>query len=123
MGYHFFNDHDTYPKVLADVRKTYDGPLALAQDYMVFNITKDKILVRMSAINEEVWPSPAQRPKQPPGGKSLGTSEFISSGREMFLPTIRDVWGEVNREFGTDYKPLDVARELQNKRAVEDVAE
>ena len=124
VGYHFFNDYDTYPKVLADVRKTYDGPLALAQDYMVFNITKDKILVRMSAINEEVWPSPAQRPKQPPGGKSLGTSEFISSGREMFLPTIRDVWGEVNREFGTDYKPLDVARELQNKKkAVEDVAE
>jgi len=31
---------------------TYDGPLALATDYMVFNISKDEIKVRMAAVEE-----------------------------------------------------------------------
>ena len=40
VGYHFFNDYYyTRPVVEAQVRETYDGPLALAQDYMVFNVT------------------------------------------------------------------------------------
>ena len=96
----------------AAVRKTYDGPLALAQDYMVFNITKKDILVRMSAIDEAVWPQPPQREKEPPSGQALGFSEFINSGRELFVPTLRDVWSEVNREFGTDHNPLVVAKKL-----------
>jgi ribonuclease Z len=49
VGYHFYNDFDTQPEVRRRVRKTYDGPLALALDYMVFNVTKDEIRVRMSA--------------------------------------------------------------------------
>lgn len=44
----------TAPAVLRDVRKTYEGPLALAQDYMVFNVTKDDIKVRMAAVEEAV---------------------------------------------------------------------
>ncbi|MGH6820425.1 MAG: hypothetical protein ACREDU_06130, partial [Methylocella sp.] len=59
-----------------------------------------------------VWPQPAQKKKEPAQGQMLGFSEFISSGREMYLPTIRDVWAEVNQQFGTDYKPLVVAKEL-----------
>ena len=112
VGYHFFNDFDTNPAMTAAVRKTYDGPLALAQDYMVFNITKKDILVRMSAIDEAVWPQPPQREKEPPSGQALGFSEFINSGRELFVPTLRDVWSEVNREFGTDHNPLVVAKKL-----------
>jgi ribonuclease Z len=30
---------------------TYDGPLALATDYMVFNVTRDDVRVRMAAID------------------------------------------------------------------------
>ncbi len=30
VGYHFFNDYDTQPVVLQDVRETYGGPLSLA---------------------------------------------------------------------------------------------
>ena len=64
VGYHFYNDFDTEPEVRERVRKTYSGPLALALDYMVFNVTKDDdIRVRMSAIDEEVWPSPALKKK------------------------------------------------------------
>jgi len=112
VGYHFFNDFDTNPAMTAAVRKTYDGPLALAQDYTVFNITKKNILVRMSAIDEAVWPQPAQRPKEPPTGHALGFSKFINSGRELYPETMRDVWGEVNQQFGTDYRPAEVAKKL-----------
>ena len=66
VGYHFFNDFDTGPEVMRRVRKTYEGPLALALDYMVFNVTKDDIRIRMSAVDEEIWPSPAIRKKNPP---------------------------------------------------------
>ena len=65
VAYHFFNDFDTRPEVERLVRKTYDGPLALAVDYMVFNVTKDDIKVRMAVINEDVWPLPSVTPKLP----------------------------------------------------------
>ena len=38
--------------VLREVRRTYDGPLALAVDYMVWNVTKEDIRVRMAAKDE-----------------------------------------------------------------------
>ena len=39
--------------VLADIRKTYEGPLALAVDYMVFNVIREDVKVRMAAIDED----------------------------------------------------------------------
>ena len=48
------DDFDTQPEVLDRVRRTYDGPLSLAVDYMVWNVTKDDIKVRMAAKDEEV---------------------------------------------------------------------
>jgi ribonuclease Z len=46
VGYHFFNDFDTAPLVYEEVRKTWDGPIALAIDYMVFNVTKNDYKIR-----------------------------------------------------------------------------
>ena len=66
VGYHFYNDFDTQPEVNRRVRKTYDGPLSLALDYMVWNVSKDDIKVRMAAKDEEVWPSTASKVKLPP---------------------------------------------------------
>jgi len=89
VGYHFFNDFDTLPNVEKAVRRTYDGPLALATDYMVFNITKDDIKVRMAVIDEDIWPQPAIGKKLPPdASKRIGFSEFIKGGRVPFVATI-----------------------------------
>ena len=41
--YHFFNDFDTSAAVERAIRQHYDGPLALAQDLMVFNVTPAEI--------------------------------------------------------------------------------
>lgn len=55
--YHFFNDFDTVLEIEREVRKHYQGPLALAQDLMVFNVTADAIRVRMAVTPDHVWPN------------------------------------------------------------------
>ena len=40
-----------------EVRKHYQGPLALAQDLMVFNVTAGGIRVRMAVTASHVWPN------------------------------------------------------------------
>lgn len=56
VGYHFYNDFDTATEVERDIRKTYQGPLVLAQDLMVINVTDDAVTVRMSAGPANSWP-------------------------------------------------------------------
>lgn len=55
--YHFFNDFDTVFEMEREVRKHYKGPLALAQDLMVFNVTKAEIQVRLAVTPDRVWPN------------------------------------------------------------------
>lgn len=80
-GYHFFNDFNTQPEVERLVRMTYDGPLALAVDYMVFNVTKEDTKVRMATINEDTWPLPSVTEKLPADpSQRIGFTEFIEVG-------------------------------------------
>ncbi len=107
VGYHFFNDFDTQPEVMRRVRKTYDGPLALALDYMVFNVTKDDVRVRMSAVDDEIWPSPAMRKKNPPDtSKAIPFSDFTTSGVVPLPEVVKPIYQEINETYGTDYEPV-----------------
>jgi ribonuclease Z len=107
VGYHFYNDFDTAPEVLERVRKTYAGPLALAVDYMVFNVSKDDIRVRMSAIDEEVWPSPALKQKLPPDtSKMIPFSDFTRSGALAMPEVVGPIFEEVNEKYGTQVEPI-----------------
>lgn len=106
VGYHFYNDFDTQPEVLKRVRKTYEGPLSLAIDYMVWNVTKDNINVRMAVIDEEVWPSPALKEKQAPDtSKMVPMSEWNKAGWDEWPDVLNPIWDEVNELYGTDAKP------------------
>ncbi len=106
VGYHFFNDFDTQPEVMRRVRETYDGSLALAVDYMVFNVTQDDIRVRMSVKDEEVWPSPPLKKKRAPDiAKVIPISEFTRSGAVTFPEVVGPIWDEINKKYGTNYKP------------------
>ena len=88
------------------MRKTYDGPLSMAVDYMVWNVTKDNIRVRMAAKDEEVWPSPALKEKIAPDFRNAVTfSEFTLSGREPFPEVVEPLYEEINKKYGTDFKP------------------
>ena len=107
--YHFQNDDDTVLAVYDDIRKTYDGPLNLAQDFMVWNVTKDEIRTRMGVPNHEGFPAPAQREKQPPDSMAI-LDDLLS---ETTLTSIEPESAAVpnaqikafNERMGTDVKP------------------
>ena len=105
IAYHFFNDFDTEPEIRDRIRKTYDGPLALAADYMVFNVTKNDVKVRMSAIDEDAWPSPPLKAKNSPDTtKMIPFSDFIKSGNLVFPDILESIYDEINEIYGTDYE-------------------
>ena len=84
IGYHFFNEQGTHDNVLQGVRSTYSGPLSLATDNMVWNITKDKIVERMIVSPDQAWG--VNGPNKPPPPPKAGTvpdpiSDFIKGGR------------------------------------------
>jgi ribonuclease Z len=106
VGYHFYNDFDTQPEILNRVRKTYDGPLSLAVDYMVWNVTKKDIRVRMALKDEEVWPMPALKKKIAPDlTNSIKFSKFTISGVDPLPEIVGPIYDEVNKIYGTNYKP------------------
>ena len=109
VAYHFFKDFDTTAAVNDRIRTTYDGPLSLAEDFMVWNITKDDIRVRMAVVEEATWAPPLAGKAQPPGGdadreqfskdagvpvEAIKYSKFIIDGR----------WGEVDEVLRGVYK-------------------
>ena len=106
IAYHFFNDSDTAPKVLEGIKSTYDGPLTLADDMMVWNVTKDKITVRDVVYNEDVWsPPPARKP--PPVDRSImqTTSDWINQHNLDMGDVIQKIYDRANKLYGTNEKP------------------
>jgi ribonuclease Z len=120
VAYHFFKDFDTTAEVNDRIRTTYDGPLSLAEDFMVWNVTKDDIRVRMAVVEEATWAPPLTGAPEPPGGdpdrerfskdsgvpvEALHYSDFVSAGR----------WGEVDEALRSVYKEASevLGREFQ----------
>jgi len=84
VGYHFFNEQATHDNILRGVLQTYTGPLSLAVDNMVWNITKEKITERMIVSPDQAWA--VNGPNKPPKPPARGTvpdpiSDFIKAGR------------------------------------------
>jgi len=108
VAYHFFKDFDTTAEVNDRIRTTYDGPLSLAEDFMVWNITRDDIRVRMAVVEEHTWAPPlageAKLPQENDRAQfskntgvpveALRYSDFIIEGR----------WGEVDDALRGVYK-------------------
>ncbi len=55
IAYHFFNEDDTRLELYEAVRETYDGPLTMAEDMLVWNITKKGTEVRNIVSPDEAW--------------------------------------------------------------------
>jgi ribonuclease Z len=114
VAYHFFKDFDTTAEVNDRIRTTYDGPLSLAEDFMVWNITKDEIRVRMAVVEEATWAPPLAGAPELPGGdadrqkfseacgvpvEALLYSDFIIGGQ----------WGEVDEALRGVYREASAA--------------
>ncbi len=82
IGYHSVQSPGNNAAIMDAVRKTYDGPLALARDLMVVNVTKDKINVRMAVVDEYVLPPDVTQAynKAPRSGQKKA-SEYITNGK------------------------------------------
>jgi ribonuclease Z len=120
VAYHFFKDFDTTAAVNDRIRTAYDGPLSLAEDFMVWNITKDDIKVRMAVVEEHTWAPPLAGKAEPPGGDSdrekfseasgipadaLNYSDFIIEGRWGEVDEVlRGVYKEASEAVGREFK-------------------
>ena len=82
VAYHFLNEVATRYSLYDNIRETYDGPLSMAEDMMVWNITKDKVTERMAVSTEEAWAVPGPtRQSGPDKGQPPVFSKFILQGR------------------------------------------
>jgi ribonuclease Z len=82
VGYHSVQSPENNAAIMDGVRQTYDGPLTLARDLMVINVTKDEIVVRMAVIDEYVLPSDVtQAYKDAPRSDDKSPGEFTLSGK------------------------------------------
>ena len=106
VAYHFFKDFDTTASINDRIRSTYDGPLSLAQDFMVWNVTKDDIRVRMAVVSEEVWPPPASEEPEPPDpSRRVPFSDLISDGKLDVIDVLQPIYDEINEAYGTNEQP------------------
>jgi ribonuclease Z len=119
VAYHFFKDFDTTAEVNNRIRTTYDGPLSLAEDFMVWNVTKDEIRVRMAIVDEATWAPPLVNAPEPPGGdrdrqafseatgvpmEALLYSDFIKGGQWGAVDdALRGVYEEASEELGREF--------------------
>ena len=82
VAYHFFNEEAVRYSLYDGIRQTYDGPLSMAADMMVWNITKDKVIKRMAVSTEEAFSVPGSaRQARPEKGQPPVYSKFILEGR------------------------------------------
>jgi len=112
VAYHFFNDFDTSHSVYERIRQTYDGPLSLSEDLMVWNVTKDEVRTRLAVVDDHTWAPPTTRKPQLPdiqdrkdfakkvGVNSLEFSKFISDGVWNVDDVLRLVYKEVSESAG-----------------------
>ena len=106
VGYHFFNDFDTRERIGRGIRSTYDGPLSMADDYMVWNVTQDDIRVREAHVNPNVWPPPKAY-RSPDIDHSL--MQFVSpeiSSRKLVeaFGVDQAIYDRINAAYGTDFR-------------------
>ena len=82
VAFHFFNEEGTRYGIYEGIRETYAGPLSLATDMMVWNVTKAKITERMAVSTDEAWSVPGTARQPPPEkGRPNPMSKAINDGR------------------------------------------
>jgi ribonuclease Z len=84
VAYHYWNHRDVEFDIFEGIRSTYDGPLTLADDLTVINLTKDNIEVREVVINHDSWPQGTSRewdtaPRGEPATSLM--SEWLEEGK------------------------------------------
>ena len=88
MGYHSVLSPENYQAILEGIRETYDGPLTLAEDLTVINVTKDHIVVREASVDDYAFPpSVTEAYNKAPRSEEKEPSEKVLAGKwEGYTP-------------------------------------
>lgn len=82
IAYHTFRDFNIAPDTIAAIRETYDGPLTLANDLLVWNVTPEEIRIRRVIATGEPLPAKPPQPAGPPDpSERTKLSDWLESGR------------------------------------------
>jgi ribonuclease Z len=82
VAYHFFNDDDMRYAIYEAVRENYKGPLSMATDMMMWNVTRDGVTERMAISPDHAWDvaGPSEHLAPDPDRDPVYT-QFILDGR------------------------------------------
>ena len=81
VAYHTVLLPEIQQEMLEAIRETYDGPLTIATDLMVWNVTKDNILLREVSFPDRVTPpKTTDAYKQAPRSGEATMSKYIMDG-------------------------------------------
>jgi ribonuclease Z len=104
VAYHFWKDTDTTGPVLESIRTTYDGPLSLAEDYMVWNVSKDGIRERMTVFDEHSVNPPLAYPAEPVSAEDrVGYSPEIEAGRLDMRDVLEPIYKRASEALGREF--------------------
>jgi len=105
VAYHFWKDTDTTGPVLEAIRTTYDGPLSLAEDYMVWNVSKDGIRERMAVFDEHSVNPPQAYPAEPVKAEDrIGYSPEIEAGRLDMSDVLKPIYERASKAVGRKFE-------------------
>jgi len=81
VSYHFMNEEATRYNLYEAIRETYSGPLSMATDNMVWNVTPEGVEERMAVITHDAWSVPGPTRQAPPEtGRRAVFSDFTNAG-------------------------------------------
>jgi ribonuclease Z len=101
VAYHFYNDYDTHDPIYSGIRKSYNGPLTMATDLLVWNVTKENIAVRRVIVNEASWSAkPLTPPDQPDPKLRTPFTPFVDNGREDVAKELAPQIEQFKKEHG-----------------------
>ena len=68
-----------------------------------YMVTKEKIITRMAAIDEDIWPQPSVLGvKRPDQSKRIGFSKYIWDGRVNYPEVLKKIYDDINNEYGSN---------------------
>jgi ribonuclease Z len=110
VAFHFFDEEGTRYGIYDGIRETYDGPLSLATDMMVWNVTSENITERMAVSTDDAWSVPGTAKQPPPEkGQPNPMSQAMDSGRWVPAFKAQDpMLDEYMKEYGLedqDWRP------------------
>jgi len=101
--FHWFNEEGTRYNQYDGVSQTYDGPLSMATDMMVWNVRRDEILERMAVSPDDAWDGPGPGRASPPDPDFPSQyTEFTLKGRFDTTEAEKKTRDAYNKKYGLD---------------------